>query len=708
MSIQRQVNPSNPLPEWENGWLSIDGARLHNLKSVDVSFPISAFSVVTGVSGSGKSSLVEDVLFTSLSRYLSNTQLPCYGCDGITVGNAVKKVIQVDQSPIGQTPTSNAATYTGLFDLIRVLFSQQSEAKARGFSQRRFSFNVPGGRCEKCEGAGFLKVEMHFMADVWITCDACGGKRYEPETLEVKYKGKSIADVLEMTCEDALLLFNNEPSIRNILQTLCDVGLGYLPIGQSSTTLSGGEAQRVKLASELSRFEQGDTVYLLDEPTTGLHFEDIQKLLDVLNRLVDLGNTVIVVEHNLDVVKSADWVVDIGPEAGIKGGELVFAGTPEELVQYAKKYAQSLKNGLRSYTGEALAVEFENGVFYERPVYLASVHKSEPSEQATLSQGEAAGNQDSKNESSDNDGRHWQTEDSSLTTGKVCHWDARIIESIVKHLSGDSFYKVSTYNANVVEIKENKKGVFWFFKAKTNDEWLLRLNFRTARRTFDKTTLSKQLDLKSLNEIAEIPLYGTLPRVNVNQVGVWQEIELKVFSYDEIDLPEFWSFLDSAAESFKTQVLKFSQQGEEQVQALTPWKIDGKKWHFSTEGLYGNGDSPCWKYQLLDEVVETLTNVDPSGEVNWNQKIAVSITSAKSQAPWAVIYTKNVDWICVQFNVRKNVPDFSELGLSETAFEMETDDKEKDSIYIRFKNEDEWNEDKLRGLIVKAYENRIK
>lgn len=708
MSIQRQVNPSNPLPEWENGWLSIDGARLHNLKSVDVSFPISAFSVVTGVSGSGKSSLVEDVLFTSLSRYLSNTQLPCYGCDGITVGNAVKKVIQVDQSPIGQTPTSNAATYTGLFDLIRALFSQQSEAKARGFSQRRFSFNVPGGRCEKCEGAGFLKVEMHFMADVWIACDACGGKRYEPETLEVKYKGKSIADVLEMTCEDALLLFNNEPSIRNILQTLCDVGLGYLPIGQSSTTLSGGEAQRVKLASELSRFEQGDTVYLLDEPTTGLHFEDIQKLLDVLNRLVDLGNTVIVVEHNLDVVKSADWVVDIGPEAGIKGGELVFAGTPEELVQYAKKYAQSLKNGLRSYTGEALAVEFENGVFYERPVYLASVHKSEPSEQATLSQGEAAGNQDSKNESSDNDGRHWQTEDSSLTTGKVCHWDARIIESIVKHLSGDSFYKVSTYNANVVEIKENKKGVFWFFKAKTNDEWLLRLNFRTARRTFDKTTLSKQLDLKSLNEIAEIPLYGTLPRVNVNQVGVWQEIELKVFSYDEIDLPEFWSFLDSAAESFKTQVLKFSQQGEEQVQALTPWKIDGKKWHFSTEGLYGNGDSPCWKYQLLDEVVETLTNVDPSGEVNWNQKIAVSITSAKSQAPWAVIYTKNVDWICVQFNVRKNVPDFSELGLSETAFEMETDDKEKDSIYIRFKNEDEWNEDKLRGLIVKAYENRIK
>ncbi len=708
MSIQRQVNPSNPLPEWENGWLSIDGARLHNLKSVDVSFPISAFSVVTGVSGSGKSSLVEDVLFTSLSRYLSNTQLPCYGCDGITVGNAVKKVIQVDQSPIGQTPTSNAATYTGLFDLIRALFSQQSEAKARGFSQRRFSFNVPGGRCEKCEGAGFLKVEMHFMADVWITCDACGGKRYEPETLEVKYKGKSIADVLEMTCEDALLLFNNEPSIRNILQTLCDVGLGYLPIGQSSTTLSGGEAQRVKLASELSRFEQGDTVYLLDEPTTGLHFEDIQKLLDVLNRLVDLGNTVIVVEHNLDVVKSADWVVDIGPEAGIKGGELVFAGTPEELVRYAKKYAQSLKNGLRSYTGEALAVEFENGVFYERPVYLASVHKSEPSEQVTLSQGEAAGNQDSKNESSDNDGRYWQTEDSSLTTGKVCHWDARIIESIVKHLSGDSFYKVSTYNANVVEIKENKKGVFWFFKAKTNDEWLLKLNFRTARRTFDKTTLSKQLDLKSLNEIAEIPLYGTLPRVNVNQVGVWQEIELKVFSYDEIDLPEFWSFLDSAAESFKTQVLKFSQQGEEQVQALTPWKIDGKKWHFSTEGLYGNGDSPCWKYQLLDEVVETLTNVDPSGEVNWNQKIAVSITSAKSQAPWAVIYTKNVDWICVQFNVRKNVPDFSELGLSETAFEMETDDKEKDSIYIRFKNEDEWNEDKLRGLIVKAYENRIK
>ena len=229
------------------------------------------------MSGSGKSSLVEDVLFTSLSRYLSNTQLPCYGCDRITVGNSVKKVIRVDQSPIGQTPTSNAATYTGLFEHVRDLFSQQSEAKVRGFSPRRFSFNVPGGRCEKCEGAGVLKVEMHFMADVWITCDACGGKRYDPDTLEVKYNGKSIADVLDMTCEEALLFFNNEHSIRNILKTLCDVGLGYLPIGQSSPTLSGGEAQRVKLATELSRFEQGDTVYILDEPTTGLHFEDIQK-----------------------------------------------------------------------------------------------------------------------------------------------------------------------------------------------------------------------------------------------------------------------------------------------------------------------------------------------------------------------------------------------------------------------------------------------
>lgn len=708
MSTQRQTNPSKLLPEWEYGWLSIAGARLHNLKSVDVSFPLSAFSVVTGVSGSGKSSLVEDVLFTSLSRYLSNTQLPCYGCDRITVGNSVKKVIRVDQSPIGQTPTSNAATYTGLFEHVRDLFSQQSEAKVRGFSPRRFSFNVPGGRCEKCEGAGVLKVEMHFMADVWITCDACGGKRYDPDTLEVKYNGKSIADVLDMTCEEALLFFNNEHSIRNILKTLCDVGLGYLPIGQSSPTLSGGEAQRAKLATELSRFEQGDTVYILDEPTTGLHFEDIQKLLDVLNRLVDLGNTVIVVEHNLDVVKSADWVVDIGPEAGIKGGNLVFAGTPEELVQYAKTYAQSQRNELRSYTGEALSIEFESGVFYERPVYLPSTPKAEPFKRVMIPQGEIEEKQDSKNESSENGGLRWKTEDSPSAVGKVCYWDAHIIESIVKHLSGDSFYKVSADTTNFVEIKENKKGVFWFFKAYTNDEWLLRLKFRTARRTFDKATLTKQLDLKSLNEIAEIPLFGTLPRVNVNQVGVWQEIELKVFSYDEIDLPEFWLFLDSAAESFKTQVLKLSQQGDEHVQSLMPWKIDGKKWHFSPEGLYGNGDLPCWKYEFLDEVVETLTSVDPSGKVNWNQKIAASITSAKSQAPWVLIYTKNVDWICVQFNVRKNVFDFSSLDLGDSGGEIETEDKEKDSIYIRFRNEDEWRSDKLRRLIVKAYENRVK
>lgn len=708
MSIQRQINPSKQLPEWKFGWLSIDGARLHNLKSVDVSFPLSAFSVVTGVSGSGKSSLIEDVLFTSLSRYLSNTQLPCYGCVGITVGNSVKKVIGVDQSPIGQTPTSNAATYTGFFDLIRVLFSQQSEAKVRGFSPRRFSFNVPGGRCEKCEGAGFLKVEMHFMADVWITCDACGGKRYDPETLEVKYKGRSIADVLDMTCEDALHFFYNEPSIRNILQTLCDVGLGYLPIGQSSTTLSGGEAQRVKLASELSRFEQGDTVYILDEPTTGLHFEDIQKLLEVLNRLVDLGNTVIVVEHNLDVIKSADWVVDIGPEAGMKGGELVFAGTPEVLVQYAKNYAQSDKNGLRSYTGEALSVEFENGVFYERPVYKPSKPKSEPSEHVAVLQVDAMGNQNDKSKSSEDEGRRWRSDSASSAPGKVCHWDPRIIESILRHLSGDTFYKVCSDSADFVEIKENKKGVFWFFKANTKDEWLLRLNFRTARRTFDKTTLTKQLDLKSLNEIAEIPLYGTLPRVNVNQVGVWQEIELRVFSYNEIDLPEFWSFLDSATASFKTQVLKLSHDGEENNQALMPWKVDGKKWHFSTEGLYGNGSTPTWKYELLDDVVETLTGIDPFGQINWNQKIAATIISEKSQTPWVVIYTKNIDWICVQFNVQKNVFDFNALDLGDSGFEIETEDKEKDLIYLRFRNEDDWKSDKVRCLITKAYDNRVK
>ena len=287
--------------------------------------------------------------------------------DDLTGLEHINKVIRVDQQPLGNSPTSNPATYTGAFEYIRKLFSQLPDSKLRGYTARRFSFNVPGGRCEECEGNGQLCIEMHFLPDVWVPCDTCHGKRYNTETLEVTYRGRSISDVLDMTCGEAVELFENIPKIRRILQTLCDVGLDYVTIGQSAPTLSGGEAQRVKLASELSRPDTGQTLYLLDEPTTGLHFDDLTKLLGVLQRLVDMGNTVVVIEHNLDIIKSVDWVIDMGPEAGAGGGQVVFEGTPERLVAYAEKNRPKMngaakakavgprKGSLRSHTGEALS-----------------------------------------------------------------------------------------------------------------------------------------------------------------------------------------------------------------------------------------------------------------------------------------------------------------------------------------------------------------
>jgi excinuclease ABC subunit A len=325
-------------------WLTVKGASEHNLKSVTVEFPLKTFTCVTGVSGSGKSTLVEDVLYKALSsKIMRSLERPGRHRE-ISGTQYVKKVIMVDQSPIGRTPRSNPATYTGLFTPIRTLFAMTREAKQRGYGPGRFSFNVNGGRCDNCAGEGFLKIEMQFMPDVYLPCDVCSGRRYNSETLQVKYKGKTIADVLAMTVSEAKDFFENFPAIHEALKVLEDVGLGYINLGQSATTLSGGEAQRIKLATELSRRSSGDTLYILDEPTTGLHFEDIKKLLGVLNRLVEAGNTVIVIEHNMDVIKTADWIIDLGPEGGDLGGRVVVTGPPEEVIKYHKE----------SYTGKFL------------------------------------------------------------------------------------------------------------------------------------------------------------------------------------------------------------------------------------------------------------------------------------------------------------------------------------------------------------------
>ena len=323
-----------PVPETRrkpSGWLTVKGAAENNLKEVNVKIPLGIFTCVTGVSGSGKSSLVNEILYKYLAKKLNRARTIPGKFKKIEGAEQLDKIIAIDQSPIGRTPRSNPATYTGVFDQIRDLFASTVDAKAKGYSKGRFSFNVKGGRCEACGGDGIIKIEMHFLPDVYVPCEVCQGKRYNRETLDVKYKGKSIYDVLDMTVEEAMTFFDAVPSIRRKIETLYDVGLSYIRLGQPSTTLSGGEAQRIKLATELSRRSTGKTIYILDEPTTGLHFADVHKLVEILQRLAEGGNTVVVIEHNLDVIKTADYIIDIGPEGGDGGGTVIAEGTPEQI-----------------------------------------------------------------------------------------------------------------------------------------------------------------------------------------------------------------------------------------------------------------------------------------------------------------------------------------------------------------------------------------
>jgi excinuclease ABC subunit A len=341
-AVRRPIDPKRKI--------TIKGARENNLQNIDVDIPLGTFVAITGVSGSGKSTLINEILYSVLANKLNGARIVPGRHKTISGIEALDKVVHVDQSPIGRTPRSNPATYTGVFDKVRGLFAETGEAKIRGYQQGRFSFNVKGGRCENCSGDGTITIEMNFLPDVYVPCEVCHGARYNRETLEVHYKGKNISEVLNMPIEQAYEFFESVPAIARYLKTLCDVGLGYVRLGQSAPTLSGGEAQRVKLATELQRRSTGRTIYVLDEPTTGLHFEDVNKLLGVLNRLADGGNTVVVIEHNLDVIKSADWVIDLGPDGGSRGGTIVAEGTPEQVAKNKK-----------SYTGEFLAEVLRSG-----------------------------------------------------------------------------------------------------------------------------------------------------------------------------------------------------------------------------------------------------------------------------------------------------------------------------------------------------------
>ena len=701
------------LPPWSPGWLLIQGARQNNLKSIDVPIPLSAMTVVTGVSGSGKSSLVEDILARELSRVLNRAYAAPGAFDRIIGIDQLNKVIEVDQQPLGQTPTSNPATYTGLFEQIRALYARLPESKLRGWTSRRFSFNVPGGRCEKCEGAGQLKIEMHFLADVWITCDACGGKRYDPQTLEITYRGKSIADVLNMTCAEALGFFDAIPAIKRILRILCDVGLDYIELGQPATMLSGGEAQRIKLAAELARPDTGKTLYILDEPTTGLHFEDLRKLLTVLQRLVDLGNTVVVIEHNLDVIKSADWVIDLGPEAGLAGGELVFAGTPEELADYGRRYASAppKQKGrlLRSWTAEALIPVLEHDPYRERPLY-------DPAEEARLlrRQKEEADREAASVQSVpmpwETDGRSWHIKSRRSRNGYPCKWSGQVLAEVVDRIEDTNLFPETNWNSrNVVEITANRPQLGWFFHAHTGDEWLLKLKFRLPKRAGAKERFEKELWLRPLNEVPDVPLYGTQPRVMVESVGPWHEVELRVFSYDEFNRPVFWNFIDEAARAFRAYT--DSLASPEQPGAKSP-AAGGEAWHFSKEGFSkgetdSSASSPLWSFDLLKETVDIVRAAAPGAREDWTRRTTVPFY--RPDAPdqiLCIFYTKFREALSLQINLPKRSEPLYTRRTLNASVEVDDSGKDSDLYYIRLTGRKDIAVGAVRTLIEEALRRR--
>ncbi len=623
----------------ERSLLQIKGARQHNLRNLDVDLPLGAFIAVTGVSGSGKSSLINEVLYQTLARRLHRARTTATAHDDILGLEHIDKVINVDQDPIGSSPQSNPATYTEVFNLIRELFARLPESKVRGYQPRRFSFNKPGGRCEACEGNGQKKIEMHFLPDVWVECDVCNGKRYNPETLAVHYKGHTIADVLEMRVHQALELFANIPKIRRVLQTLADVGLDYLSLGQAAPTLSGGEAQRVKLAAELARPSTGRTLYILDEPTTGLHFDDIHKLLEVLNRLVDLGNTVIVVEHNLDVIKTADWIIDLGPEAGPGGGQIVAQGTPEEIV------AQWRQDG-RSHTAAALAPILQAGPHQERTIFDPYAAEAEREGDIEL---EAVGKDAAMPWQTD--GLSWHTRDRLTTEGKPCRWEGEILtwlDDLIHEMGpfGDTVWN----QRSVVEVPGPNRSKGWFLHAMTSMEHLLRLVFRVSRNAFDAKELEKRLGIKPLNDTPGLQIYGQEPRVRVtrHKKGPWESVTLLVYKLEEIDTPAFRTFLKQAIDSFHQNLKRLDTKPED----VMPWKLNGERWHLGDKG-FPIGKKVLWDRVLLRRLLDLVKEIEPGLEVKWAARDAITLKVPGIGRGWAQWRTKQPEGLVCRFLGKK-------------------------------------------------------
>ncbi|MEM1061719.1 MAG: excinuclease ABC subunit A, partial [Planctomycetota bacterium] len=615
-------------PTHEAGWLELLGCRHHNLREVDLRIPLATLTCVTGVSGSGKSSLIEGTLAPAVARRLSRSAGgPKTGPHRDLFGvQNLSKVIAVDQQPLGATPASNPATYTGVFDHIRDLFARLPEAKVRGYKSGRFSFNRPGGRCEACEGLGEKKIEMHFLPDVWVTCEECQGRRYNAETLAVKFRGKTISDVLEMAIGEAYELFEQVPKIRAGLGVLTAIGLDYLTLGQGAQTLSGGEAQRVKLAAELARPEAGRTLYLLDEPTTGLHLDDIRKLLQVLNGLVDKGNTVVVVEHNLDVIKTADWVVDVGPEAGVGGGSVVVSGPPEVIAECDS-----------SHTGRMLAPLLKEGKKADRETFDVDLERKKRS--GDLSMREVG--KDAKMPWQV-DGKAWHSGGRPAHNGKPVKYDAGLVPFVVDLIEKVGGFAPAKWNDKaIVEVLHESKQGGWFFHAKTGLEWFVHLTFRVKKRTFDPADLAARFPWPPADDL-DIPTYGGEPRVWCKHPPVpWQEVTFKPHSVDELDTDEFRAFLEEAKAAYLAQAFPDgpAEAGEGNGKAFSadePWKTLGRTWHLSKRGLPDG--RIAWSHKTLTTLAEMLEEVFADSAVDWTKK--ATATWKRGGKPVAELTTK--------------------------------------------------------------------
>jgi len=632
--------PSNRRTQAESAkkTLSIVGARQHNLRNVDVDFPLGCFVAVTGVSGSGKSSLVHEVLYNTLARKLNRAQTPGAAHDEIRGIEHIDKVIAVDQDPLGNSPSSNPATYTGVFDLIREVFARLPESKVRGYHPRRFSFNQKGGRCDACEGMGQRKIEMHFLPDVWVECDTCKGTRFNPETLAVRYHGKSIADVLTMRISDALELFGNIPKIRHILRTLDDVGLGYMALGQPAPTMSGGEAQRVKLAAELARPSTGKTLYLLDEPTTGLHFDDIRKLLEVLQRLVDLGNTVVVVEHNLDVIKTADRVIDLGPDAGIRGGQIVAQGTPEEVVK-------QFDAGAVTHTGRILKGVLAAGPHVKR-------EKFDPKAALAAREGDLDITDVGKDQKLpwEADGQRWHTQDRVTTTGKACKWDGEALAWVIDEVHRLGTFSETNWNhRSIVEIALAKKADGWFLHAMTGHEAYVKFVFRLPGRPFKEDALTAKLGLKPLSDTPGLEGFSRdSNRVEVSHGPGFQQVVVVAHTKAEVDTSGFREFLARAVEVVEGRTAT-SAAG---VEGNMPWKKDGEKWHLGEKG-FPAGVGMKWDRALLPALLKVLREIDPTLDFKWDVRDAVTVRPVGHSRFWCRIKTKESKALEVWFVGRR-------------------------------------------------------